>query len=86
LYLSFHPLCGLVYQNPLDLAEQLNVAPVGIPSFFGYSKVSVEWLLNLMGFPTDSFNLYISSSLLHQSFVASLASIRSSHLLRLASL
>jgi hypothetical protein len=64
-----------LYQNPLDLPEQLKLAAVGIPSFFGSSKVSIEWLLNLMCLPADSFNLYISSGILRQSFVASMASM-----------
>jgi Na+/H+-dicarboxylate symporter len=64
-----------LYQNPLDLHEQLKLAAVGIPSFFGSSKVSVEWLLNLMCLPVDSFNLYISTGILRQSFVASMASM-----------
>lgn len=64
-----------LYQNPLDLPEQLKLAAVGIPSFFGSSKVSVEWLLNLMRLPADSFNLYISTGILRQSFVASMASM-----------
>ncbi|MCJ7444936.1 MAG: cation:dicarboxylase symporter family transporter [Methanotrichaceae archaeon] len=64
-----------LYQNPLDLPEQLKLIAVGIPSFFGSSKVSVEMLLNLMHLPADSFNLYISSGILRQSFVASMASM-----------
>lgn len=64
-----------IYQNPLDLPEQLKLAAVGIPSFFGSSKVSVEWLLNLMHLPADSFNLYISTGILRQSFVAAMASM-----------
>lgn len=64
-----------LYQDSLDLTEQLKLAAVGIPSFFGSSKVSVEWLLSLMGLPADSFNLYISSGILRQSFVAAMASM-----------
>ena len=64
-----------LYKNPLGLPEQLKLAAVGIPSFFGSSKVSVEWLLNLMRLPADSFNLYISTGILRQSFVASMASM-----------
>jgi len=64
-----------LYQNPLNLPEQLKLAAVGIPSFFGSSKVSVEWLLNLMHLPADSFNLYISTGILRQSFVAAMASM-----------
>lgn len=64
-----------LYQNPLDLSEKLKLAAVGIPSFFGSSKVSVEWLLSLMHLPADSFNLYISTGILRQSFVAAMASM-----------
>lgn len=64
-----------LYQSPLDLPEQLKLATVGIPTFFGSSKVSVEWLLNLMHLPADSFNLYISTGILRQSFVAAMASM-----------
>ena len=64
-----------LYHNSLDLTEQLKLAAVGIPSFFGSSKVSVEMLLNLMRLPADSYNLYISSGILRQSFVASMASM-----------
>jgi Na+/H+-dicarboxylate symporter len=64
-----------LYKNPLALPEQLKLAAVGIPSFFGSSKVSVESLLSLMRLPSDSFNLYISTGILRQSFVASMASM-----------
>ncbi|MDQ1253540.1 MAG: hypothetical protein QG646_2712 [Euryarchaeota archaeon] len=64
-----------LYHNSLDLSEQIKLAAVGIPSFFGSSKVSVEMLLNLMRLPADSYNLYISSGILRQSFVAAIASM-----------
>ncbi len=64
-----------LYQNPLDLLDQLKLVAVGIPSFFGSSKVSVEMLLNLMHLPADSFNLYISTGILRQCFVASISSM-----------
>ncbi|MGB9929278.1 MAG: cation:dicarboxylate symporter family transporter [Methanosarcina sp.] len=64
-----------LYDHPLSLSEQLELAALGIPSFFGSSKVSVEWLLSLMHLPADSFSLYISSGILRQSFVAAMASM-----------
>ena len=64
-----------LYQNPLDPLDQMKLVAVGIPSFFGSSKISVEMLLNLMHLPADSFNLYMSTGILRQSFVASLSSM-----------
>lgn len=64
-----------LYQNPLDLVEQIQLVVVGIPSFFGSSKISVISLLNLMHLPADAFNLYISSGILRQAFVAPLSVI-----------
>lgn len=62
-----------LYKNPLSLFEQLQLAAVGILSFFGPAKIAVGWLLNLMRLPADAFNLYISTSILRQSFTASMA-------------
>ena len=64
-----------LYQNPLDLIQQVQLVVVGIPSFFGSSKFSVISLLNLMRLPADAFNLYISSGILRQCFVAPLSVI-----------
>ena len=61
-----------LYMSPLDLSEQIKLIAVGIPSFFGSSKVTVESLLNLMHLPADAYNLYISSGILRQCFVATL--------------
>jgi Na+/H+-dicarboxylate symporter/ABC-type amino acid transport substrate-binding protein len=64
-----------MYKNPLDLAEQLQLIAVGIPSFFGSSKISVLVLLNLMRLPDDAYTLYLSSGILRQAFVAPLSVI-----------
>lgn len=64
-----------LYQNPLDPFEQLQLVVVGIPSFFGSSKLSVISLLDLMRLPADAYNLYISSGILRQAFVAPLSVI-----------
>ncbi|MFA5269244.1 MAG: cation:dicarboxylase symporter family transporter [Methanoregula sp.] len=64
-----------LYQNPLDLMEQVQLIVLGIPSFFGSSKVSVISLLDLMHLPADAYNLYISSGILRQAFVAPLSVI-----------
>jgi Na+/H+-dicarboxylate symporter len=64
-----------LYQNPLDLLEQIQLVVVGIPSFFGSSKLSVISLLDLMHLPADAYNLYISSGILRQAFVAPLSVI-----------
>lgn len=64
-----------LYKNPLPLMEQLQLVLVGIPSFFGSSKLSVISLLDLMRLPADAFNLYISSGILRQAFVAPLSVI-----------
>lgn len=64
-----------LYKNPLDLVDQLQLIVVGIPSFFGSSKLSVLSLLDLMRLPADAFNLYISSGILRQAFVAPLSVI-----------
>ena len=64
-----------LYKNPLDLTEQLQLIVVGIPSFFGSSKLSVISLLDLMRLPEDAYNLYISSGILRQAFVAPLSVI-----------
>ncbi|MDD1689107.1 MAG: cation:dicarboxylase symporter family transporter [Methanoregula sp.] len=64
-----------MYNSPLDLLQQLNLIVVGIPSFFGSSKISVISLLDLMRLPADAYNLYISSGILRQAFVAPLSVI-----------
>ncbi|MFA6332523.1 MAG: cation:dicarboxylase symporter family transporter [Methanoregula sp.] len=64
-----------LYDNPLDLVDQVQLVVVGIPSFFGSSKLSVISLLNLMRLPADAYNLYISSGILRQAFVAPLSVI-----------
>jgi ABC-type amino acid transport substrate-binding protein len=64
-----------LYKNPLGLAGQLQLIVVGIPSFFGSSKLSVLSLLDLMRLPEDAFNLYLSSGILRQAFVAPLSVI-----------
>jgi Na+/H+-dicarboxylate symporter/ABC-type amino acid transport substrate-binding protein len=64
-----------LYQNPLDLIEQAELVVVGIPSFFDSSKLSVISLLDLMQLPADAYNLYISSGILRQAFVAPLSVI-----------
>ncbi|MFA4878309.1 MAG: cation:dicarboxylase symporter family transporter [Methanoregula sp.] len=64
-----------LYNNPLDLAQQVQLIVVGIPSFFGSSKISVISLLSLMHLPADAYNLYISSGILRQAFVAPLSVI-----------
>jgi len=64
-----------MYKNPLGLIGQLRLIVIGIPSFFGSSKLSVVSLLNLMHLPADAYNLYISSGILRQAFVAPLSVI-----------
>ena len=64
-----------MYKNPLGLIGQLKLIVIGIPSFFGSSKLSVISLLNLMHLPADAYNLYLSSGILRQAFVAPLSVI-----------
>jgi ABC-type amino acid transport substrate-binding protein len=64
-----------LYKNPLDLYEQFQLVLVGIPSFFGSSKLSVLSLLDLMRLPEDAYTLYLSSGILRQAFVAPLSVI-----------
>lgn len=64
-----------LYQSPLDLPGQIQLVILGIPSFFGSSKLSVITLLDLMHLPADAYNLYISSGILRQAFVAPLSVI-----------
>jgi len=64
-----------LYQNPLDTLSQLRLVLVGIPTFFGSSKLAVISLLDLMHLPADAYNLYISSGILRQAFVAPLSVI-----------
>jgi Na+/H+-dicarboxylate symporter/ABC-type amino acid transport substrate-binding protein len=64
-----------MYNNPLDPLQQVQLIVVGIPSFFGSSKLSVISLLSLMQLPADAYNLYISSGILRQAFVAPLSVI-----------
>jgi Na+/H+-dicarboxylate symporter/ABC-type amino acid transport substrate-binding protein len=64
-----------LYQDPLSIIEQLKLIAVGIPSFFGSSKLSVVSLLELMHLPADAYNLYISSGIMRQAFVAPLSVI-----------
>ncbi|ACL17411.1 cation:dicarboxylate symporter family transporter [Methanosphaerula palustris] len=62
-----------LYQSPSDLMQQVQLIAVGIPTFFGSSKLSVVSLLNLMHLPADAYNLYISMGILRQCFVAALS-------------
>jgi Na+/H+-dicarboxylate symporter len=64
-----------LYHNPLDPMAQVQLIILGIPSFFGSSKLSVISLLDLMHLPADAYNLYISSGILRQAFVAPLSVI-----------
>ncbi|WAC05866.1 MAG: cation:dicarboxylase symporter family transporter [Methanoregula sp.] len=64
-----------LYHDPLNFVEQVKLIVVGIPSFFGSSKISVISLLDLMHLPADAYNLYISSGILRQAFVAPLSVI-----------
>jgi Na+/H+-dicarboxylate symporter/ABC-type amino acid transport substrate-binding protein len=64
-----------MYKDPLGLIGQLRLIAIGIPSFFGSSKLSVVSLLNLMHLPADANNLYVSSGILRQAFVAPLSVI-----------
>ena len=64
-----------LYQDPLSIIEQLKLIAVGIPSFFGSSKLSVVSLLELMHLPADAYNLYISSGIMRQAIVAPLSVI-----------
>jgi Na+/H+-dicarboxylate symporter/ABC-type amino acid transport substrate-binding protein len=64
-----------LYQSPSDLIQQVQLAAVGIPTFFGSSKLSVVSLLNLMHLPADAYSLYISMGILRQCFVAALSCI-----------
>jgi len=64
-----------LYNNPLDLIQQVQLIVVGVPSFFGSSKISVISLLSLMHLPADAYNLYISAGILRQAFVAPLSVI-----------
>ena len=68
-----------LYQSPSDLMQQVQLVAVGIPTFFGSSKLSVVSLLNLMHLPADAYNLYISMGILRQCCVATLSCSRSSH-------
>jgi Na+/H+-dicarboxylate symporter/ABC-type amino acid transport substrate-binding protein len=62
-----------LYQSPPDLMQQVQLVAVGIPTFFGSSKISVVSLLNLMHLPADAYNLYISMGILRQCCVAALS-------------
>jgi Na+/H+-dicarboxylate symporters len=64
-----------MYQDPMSIIDQFRLVIVGIPSFFGSSKLSVVSLLSLMHLPADAYNLYISSGILRQAFVAPLSVI-----------
>ena len=64
-----------LYNNPLDLFKQVQLVLVGIPTFFGSSKLSVVSLLDLMHLPEDAHSLYLSSGILRQAFVAPLSVI-----------
>ena len=64
-----------LYKNPLSLSEQIQLITVGIPSFFGSSKVTVISLLSLMHLPSDAYDIYISSGILRQCFIASLSAM-----------
>lgn len=63
------------YSVPMDITDQIKLILIGIPSFFGSSKVAVDFLLSSMHLPSDAFDLYISTGILRQSFVAALSSM-----------
>jgi Na+/H+-dicarboxylate symporter/ABC-type amino acid transport substrate-binding protein len=64
-----------LYNSPIDISGQIKLIAVGIPTLFGSSKVSVISLLNLMHLPSSAYNLFISTGLTRQRFVAPLTSM-----------
>ena len=64
-----------LYQSPLDLWEQLRLIAVGIPTFFGSSKLAVISLLDQMHLPADAYNLYVSTGFLRACFIAALSAM-----------
>ncbi len=60
------------YMTPLDTRESLMLLLAGVPSLFGSTMVSIQFLLDLMHLPADALILYASSNTIHIHFVTAL--------------
>jgi len=72
MVLLFVLFTGWYYNSPLDLKDQINLALVGVPSFFGSSKLAVQMLLQVVHLPADAFQLYLISQPFSIYFTAAL--------------
>jgi len=64
-----------LYQNPLDLSRQIQLALLGIPTLFGSAKSAVPSLLEYMHLPLDAYNLYLSTGVLRSRLMAALTAM-----------
>ena len=64
-----------LYNNPLNIIQSGQLIAVGVPTLFGSARLSVSSLLALLALPGDAFNLYVSTGILRQCFVAPLSVI-----------
>lgn len=62
MVLLFVLFTGWYYNNPLGLKDQVNLAVVGVPSFFGSSKLALQFLLQMTHLPSDAMQLFIISN------------------------
>lgn len=61
MLLLFVLFTGWYYNSPLEIKDQINLALVGVPSFFGSSKLAVQMHLQVGHLPADAFQLYLVS-------------------------
>lgn len=64
-----------LYQSPLGLWDQVKLVALGIPTFFGSSKLAVISLLDQMHLPADAYNLYVGTGFLRACFVAAMSAM-----------
>jgi len=55
MVLLFVLFTGWYYNSPLEIKDQINLALVGVPSFFGSSKLAVQMHLQVGHLPADAF-------------------------------
>lgn len=72
MVLLFVLFTGWYYNDPLGLRDQVSLAVIGVPSFFGSSKLALQFLLQVMQLPADALQLFIISNSFHIYFSTAL--------------
>ncbi len=68
LGLAFVPFVGWFLGTPIPLGDYPAMLTAGLASLFGHIVVAIPFLLNLMGLPDDSFQLFLSVDVIVKSF------------------